>query len=254
MAISAVVLTKNEEKNLKKCLQALDFCDEILVIDDFSRDKTETVACAAGAKVFKRHLENDFAAQRNFGLKKARNEWVLFIDADEVVSKKLKSEIMTEIADPSISTVGFYLPRVNFFLGKKLSFGQAKGEKLLRLAKKGTGIWRRQVHEFWDISGKKESFKNSLLHLSDSDLAGWVEKINFYSELHAQANQKEGKNSSLVKIIFYPLFKFLDNYFLRTAFRDGVYGLVFSLLMSLHSFLAWSKLWLKQQKEKSPAV
>jgi len=247
-------LTKNEEKNLKKCLQALDFCDEVVVIDDFSRDKTEAVAYAAGAKVFKRRLENNFAAQRNFGLKKAQHEWILFVDADEIVSEELKSEIMAKITEPSLSTAGFWLPRVNFFLGKKLSFGQVKGKKLLRLARRDAGIWRRRVHEFWDVKGKKESLKNPLLHFSDANLADWVEKINFYSELHAQANQEEGKKSSLLKIIFYPISKFLDNYFLKTAFRDKVYGLVFSLLMSFHSFLAWSKLWLRQRKEKSPAV
>ena len=99
--ISVVVLTKNEEKNIEECLKTLQWCDEIVVVDDFSTDKTVSLAKRLGAKIFERNLEDDFSQQRNFGLGKATGEWVLFIDADERVSQNLASEIREQVANLS---------------------------------------------------------------------------------------------------------------------------------------------------------
>ena len=95
--ISAVTLTKNEEENIKDCLKSLEFCDERIVIDDNSTDDTVKLAIAEGAKVYQKALNSDFAAQRNFGLEKAISDWVLFIDADELISNNLSVEIMNKV-------------------------------------------------------------------------------------------------------------------------------------------------------------
>jgi len=94
MDLSAVILAKNEEENILQSIESVNFCDEIIVIDDYSKDKTTEIARNHGANVFRRRLNNDFASQRNFGLQKAKGEWVLFLDADERVSENLKKEIL----------------------------------------------------------------------------------------------------------------------------------------------------------------
>src|SRR4030043_2105237 len=113
MTITAVVLTKNCEKNIAECLGNLRWTNEIIVIDDFSEDRTAEIAERAGAKVFRRGLKNDFAAQRNFALSKANGEWVLFIDSDEIVNSSLVKNIVRRIEENQYD--GFLIPRVEYF-------------------------------------------------------------------------------------------------------------------------------------------
>ena len=123
--ISALVLTKNEEKNIKKCLQSLSWCDELILIDDYSEDKTLQIvrACHCVIKIYKRKLNNNFAAQRNFGLSKAKGDWILFIDADEVVSKSLREEIREKTKKQNgfyiSKACAFSIKRKDYFLGKE---------------------------------------------------------------------------------------------------------------------------------------
>jgi len=250
MNLTAVVLTKNEEKNIERCLESLSFAGEILVIDDYSTDKTLEIAKRFGAKVYSRLLKEDFASQRNFALSQAKYDWVLFVDADEVIPEKTKLEIISKIENPLLKEVGYFIKRDNYFLGKKLKYGEASSVYLLRLGKKDCGRWKRKVHEYWDIEGRIGRLNNKIEHYFCEDLSGFIEKINWYSELHAKANQEEGKKSSLFKILFYPIFKFFDGFVLKKGFLDGVSGFVFAFLMSFHSFLSWSKLWLSQREKK----
>jgi len=248
MNISAIILTKNEGKNLGECIRALTFCEEIIVIDDYSSDKTVEIARGLGAKVFQRSLDGNFAAQRNFGLEKATNKWVLFIDADERVSHELKEEMEKEVPAPNNSHLGYFLKRDDYFFGKKLKFGETASVSLLRLARKSAGKWMRSVHEVWEVQGRTKTLKNPLEHYPHQSLREFINDINFHSGLHAEANHQEGKHSSLVKILFWPKLHFFKNYFLRLGFLDGTEGFVLALMMSLHSFLAWSKLWLDERK------
>lgn len=170
----------------------------------------------------------DFAFERNELLKSARNEWVLFIDTDEKISKELEGEISH--LDPG-SNNGFFIKRKIIFLGKEIG-----EDKVLRLGKKNAGKWMRSVHETWEIEGKVGTLKNYIIHNTAGNIHEYIEKINLYSDMHAKANMKEGKHPNLFKIIFYPKLKLLQNLFSGRGF-------VFSMLQSFHSFLAWSKEW-----------
>lgn len=247
MILSAIILTKNEQENITDCVKSLKFADEVVVIDDFSKDKTIVKAEILGVKVVKRRLNNDFSEQRNFGLEKAKGKWILFVDADERVSKKLASEIIQAANNPLSGNTSYFLKRQDFIWGKRMKYGEVGGIKLLRLGKKGEGVWRRNVHEVWDIEGPKKIFKNPLLHYPHQNLKDFVGNINHWSSLHADANKKEEKKSSLIKIVFYPPLKLLNNLFVKKGALDGSEGFVASLMMSFHSFLSWSKLWLNQQ-------
>lgn len=247
---TAVVLTKNEEKNIEACLKSLKWCDEIVVIDDYSSDKTISIAKKSGAVVFQRNLNNDFAAQRNFGLQKAKREWVLFIDADERVSKQLTAEINRHLGGGLGRTPrGFYVKRHDFVWGKTLKHGETGYALFLRLARRGSGKWKRKVHEYWDIKSEDcDVLKNPLLHYPHPTLREFIADIERYSTIHAEENYKEEKHSNLLKIILYPKLKFFQNYFLKLGFLDGPQGFMVAMLMSFHSYLAWSKLWTIQKK------
>ena len=248
MNISAVILTKNEEKNIGECIHGLTFCEEIVVIDDYSSDKTVEIARGLRAKVFQRSLDGNFAAQRNFGLEKAANKWVLFIDADERVSKGLKDEIEKEVSVLNNPYLGYFVKRDDYIFGKKLNYGETASVRLLRLARKSAGKWARDVHEVWDVRGKTKILKNSLWHYPHQTLREFIKDINFQSDLHAEANYKEGKSSNLAKIVIWPKGKFFYNYLFKLGFLDGTEGFVLALIMSFHSFLSWSKLWIIQRK------
>lgn len=246
--ISAVVLTKNEEKLIGKCLTNLTWCDEIIVIDDDSTDNTASEARKYKAKVFKRSLNGDFSAQRNFGLEKAKGNWILFIDADEIVTDPLASEIKKKTKSTRFN--GFLANRKLIFMDKKMNGGEWGGIWLLRLAKKESGKWERAVHEEWRVKGSVGKLSSPLLHSPTNSLSEFVQKINFYSQIHARSNETEGKSSNLIKVIFWPFFKFINNYLFKRGYKDGVHGFVYAAFMSFHSYLAWSNQWIKSQKTK----
>lgn len=244
--LSAIVLTKNEEGNIADCLKSLSFCDEILVIDDNSTDKTTDIAKKLGAKVINRKLNNDFAGQRNFALKRAKNEWVLFIDADERVTEKLADEIRSVIKNNSHT--GYYLKRKDMLWGRKINHGEMGNIKLLRLAKKNAGKWERKVHEKWIVKENLSKLKNSLIHKSHQNISEFIKHVDYFSSLHSESNFKEGKRSGVFKICTMPVGHFLNNFVFKLGFIDGIEGFVIAFTMSFHSFLAWSKLYLMQKK------
>src|SRR3989344_1325800 len=147
--ISAIVLTRNSQERIQKCLGALIWCDEIVVVDDFSTDGT--LDKIKGAKVYQRKLDNDFAAQRNFGLSKSTHDWILFVDDDEIVNNKLVQEIKKVVKSGKYA--GHFLSRRDYFFGRFLSHGETASVKFLRLARKNSGVWERRVHENWQVAG-----------------------------------------------------------------------------------------------------
>jgi len=245
--ISAVIITKNEEKNIRRCILSLDFCEEIVVVDDFSSDRTVEIAKELKVRVYKHRLSDNFSLQKNYGLEKAKGDWILFVDADEYVDDKLKNGIVKEVVSDSKFN-GFWIKREDVFFGRALKHAIVNSPYYLRLVKKHKGKFRRRVHERLKVEGPLKKLKGKLVHVKDDSLSNQIASINFQSTLHAKALYNEGKRSSLVKIIFWPPVKFLKYYLLHGGFLDGTNGTLFLFLVSLHSFLGWSKLWLIQKK------
>ena len=248
--ISTVVLTHNSEKTLGNTLASLQFSDEIIVVDDDSTDKTLQIARTYKATVFKRSLNDDFAAQRNYGLGKAKGEWVLFIDADEVVPPELSREIETVTSASNSKISGYFISRQDYFGGRGLKHGETSKVQLLRLAKKQAGVWIEPVHEIWQVRGATGNLKNPIHHLPHSDVAQFLAKINRYSSIRARFLYAQGKRSSLWQIIMYPTAKFFVNYVVKLGFLDGMEGLIMAIMMSFHSFLVRAKLWTLERRIK----
>lgn len=244
--ISAVVLVKNEENNILDCLESIKSLDEIIIIDDNSDDRTLELIQNSKFKIYKRYLDGDFSAQRNFGLSKATCEWVLFIDADERISKNLLVEINDKVIENKLD--GFFIKRRDIMWGRKLNFGETGGIKLLRLARKESGKWRGKVHETWEVQGRVEVLKNDIIHYPHQTIREFLSEISLYSSIRAKELKEKNTGVSLWDVILYPKAKFFLNYFLRIGFMDGLPGFVFALMMSFHSFLVRSKLWLLMNK------
>lgn len=239
--ISAVILAKNEEKNIEDCLKSLKWCDEVIIVDDNSIDKTVNIAQGMGAKIYLRSLDN-FSNQRNFGLTKVNGEWVLFVDADERISEALAFEISNWTNGVENQYSGFYIPRVDILWGKKLKYGDSN-IKLLRLSRKGEGRWKGIVHEEWKINGNVGTLRNSIVHYPHQTVAEFLKEINFYTTLRAKELYSKKTKTNILSIFFYPSGKFILNYFLKKGLLDGTSGLIHALLMSFHSFLVRGKLW-----------
>ena len=245
MKLSAVVLTLNEEKDIGECLRSLKFCDEVLVIDSGSTDQTVKIAASLGADIYN-HAFVDFSETRNFGLKKSKGDWVLFVDSDERVPDPLKKEIIQTLGRENRYS-GFYFKRDDFMMGKWLKHGETSHSRLIRLARKGSGDWRRSVHETWHVKGKVGEFKNPLQHYSHENIEEFVKKINYYSSFDAREHFKNGKKTRLWHLLAYPVGKFIQNYLVRLGFLDSGVGLIFATLMSFNSFLIRAKLWRLQR-------
>jgi glycosyltransferase involved in cell wall biosynthesis len=242
--ISAVVLTHNEEKNIKDCLVSLSWCDEIIVIDDNSTDKTVDIIKKTKANLYVRALNNNFSDQRNFGLSKTKGEWVLFVDADERVTSQLWYEIMQHSNQSINNEAGFYIKRQDYMWGRKLRYGETGNVKFVRFAKKDAGKWEGAVHEEWKINGNLATLKNPLLHYPHKNIVNFLNEINHYTDIRAEELYNKKVKLFWPTILIYPSAKFILNYIFKLGFLDGVPGLIFALIMSFHSFLVRGKLWL----------
>ncbi len=256
--ISAVVLTKNSSKILESCLRSLTWCTEIIIVDDNSTDDTIAIAKKYKAKIYVYPLDNDFSKQRNFGLEKATGDpsvssgqdWVLFVDSDEVVSPSLRDEIELRTKNYESGIVGYFIKREDSMWGKKLEHGETGDIWLLRLAKKDSGKWQGRVHEVWRVTGKTGRLRNTLWHFPHPSVSEFLSSINLYSTLRAQELYDAHVRVSFLDIILYPKAKFFVNYILKKGFRDGIPGFLVAIMMSFHSFLVRGKLWQLQNTHR----
>lgn len=246
--ISAIILSHNSEETIGRTLTSLVWCDECIVVDDSSNDKTREIAKLHKATVYQHKLRDNFSAQRNFGLEKAKGEWVLFVDSDEVVSKALTTEIQKSL---EIDCSGFYIKRKDWMFGRPLLYGETGNIRLLRLGKKNAGTWTRPVHEVWDIKGVVGTLENHLDHFPHPNVAQFVSEINRYSTLNARFLYSQHVQVPLWHILAYPAGKFFTDYIWLQGFRDGTIGAIVALMMSMHSFLTRAKLWLLWHRQKT---
>jgi len=242
--ISAVILAKNEEKNIKRAIESVQFCKEITVVDDGSKDETAHIAEKFGAKVKKRSMTGDFAGQRNFAMKDTLCDWILFIDADEEVTSSLQKSCIE--ASNNFQKSAYYIKRRDFWWGKELRFGEtqkARNKGIIRLVKKNSGSWMGNVHEIFYTAKSTGTLDGFLNHYPHPTVKEFLSDINTYSSLRAKELFNQGKKTNILEIIIYPFSKFFLNYFLCLGFLDGPAGFAYSFFMSFHSFLVRAKLY-----------
>ena len=235
MPISAFLITLNEEERIASALDLLKWTDEQIVVDGGSADRTCAIATDKGAKVYRRPFDN-FENQKNYALSLARHEWVLSVDADESVPPALGQEIQNTIASPG-ALDGYYLKRVNYFLGTPLRFGGQNNERVLRLFRKSRGTFHGIVHEEVSISGPVGNLKNVLIHKSTATLSDYYRKLHAYTDLESNRMVAEGRIPSVLKTVFFPPGKWLVNYIFRGGFLDGRSGFFYHGLSCYYGWL-----------------
>ena len=240
--IAAIVLAKNEAENLPKCLESVKWCDQIVVVDDNSTDDTVKLAKKLGASILSHPLNGNYSAQRNWALSHIKSPWVLFLDADEILSAKLVGEIKAAIS--RVDYKGYLLPRLDFMWGKKLLHGDVGGVKLLRLARRGAGEWQGAVHETWAIEGRVGTLKHPVYHYPHRHLADFLRRLNTYSSLRAQEFFASHRHTNVFEITLGPVFRFIYLYVIKLGFLDGTPGFIHAMSMSFYMFLVAGKLWL----------
>ncbi len=239
MKISAALITRNEEKNIADCIGSLSFCDEIIIVDSFSRDDTCAIARNLRAKVSQREFK-DFASQKNFAISLASHPWVFLVDADERVPEELAKEIRKELAAPTAEC--YWLRRENNIFGRWMKQGQSRQDYQLRLIQKKDAHFEGVVHERLCPIGRSKKLKNPLLHYSTRTVAQYMQKLNHYTTLESRAvsgEAKIGRTSLSVR----PLAVFFRMIFIQESWRDGLEGFMFTVLSAYYEFIKLAKTW-----------
>ncbi|MCC7494617.1 MAG: glycosyltransferase family 2 protein [Fimbriimonadaceae bacterium] len=237
--IAAVLIVKNEATVLPRCLASLGWVDQLVVVDDESSDATREVATAAGAQVYTRRLDR-FDTQRNWARAQATCDWILSIDADEVVPAELAAEIQEVIARPDAADV-YGIPFVHQMLGRWIWRG-GWGDPLTRLFRRHVE-WSGAVHEQVRHAASFGTLRYAMLHYSHRNVAEFLRKLDRYTDQEAAARAAEGRAPAGWKMLLSPLRDFLRRYVVLGAWRDGTAGLVLAVLMACYIFVARAKAW-----------
>jgi glycosyltransferase involved in cell wall biosynthesis len=244
--ISVIVITKDEEKNISACLKSVEWVDELIVVDSESTDRTVEISRQFTDKVFIRKWEG-YVPQKRYALNLTSNEWVLSLDADERITPELKDEIL-KISPDNFS--GFKIRRKNFLLKKEItSCGWEKDYQLRLLKKDKTSFSDRLVHEKFLVDGDVATLNNPMHHYTFSSFSDYLNKINYYTSLKAQELFRKKKRIGGWTIFSHTVSAFFAFFIFRKGFKDGVYGLIISMLHSVSTMMNYIKLWELQNKK-----
>lgn len=240
LGVSAVVITLNEECNIERCLESLRFADEIVVVDSCSTDRTVELARRYTDRVSTREFTG-FSDQWNAAIDETREEWVLIVGADEVVSDKLAVEIEEAMAG---DCDGYRMPRRTWFLDRPIRYCGWYPDYQLRLARKSRArMPDRLVHETLEVDGRIGTLKHDLVHFSYPTLDDYTRKMVHYSRAAAEQKLRDGRRFRITDILFTPWLTFLRVYVAQLGFRDGLHGLMLSVLAGCSTALRYAMLW-----------
>lgn len=246
MRISATVITYNEEKHIKKCIDSLSkVADEIVVVDSFSTDQTESI-CRSYEKV--RFIENRFEGyveQKQFGIEQAVYDWIISLDGDECLSDRLIQEIREIKQGPASCSQAYSMPRLNNYCGRWIRHGAWYPDRKIRFWNRRSGSWGGTnphdtvvLHE----GTRAKKLNGDILHYTIPNLDAHVEQSNKFSGIAAQELVKSGSSQcATFKLIFNPPFVFLKQYFLKLGFLDGFYGFTIAFISAHSKFLKYAK-------------
>jgi glycosyltransferase involved in cell wall biosynthesis len=243
--ISVCLATYNEEQNIKDCLESVKWADEIIMVDGSSTDKTVTIAKKYTDKITIRENPLMFHINKQKAFDQATGDWILYLDADERVSVKLKTEILKAVKGKND---GYFIPRKNIIFGKWIKNEFWYPDYQLRLFRKGKAFLPcKSVHEQPQLKGRTGHLKNPLVHENYRSVDQFLGKISrLYSKNDAQVHLAKGKKVQWFDAIGFPIREFLATFFARKAYRDGLHGLVLSLFQAFSAFVTFARIWESQ--------
>ncbi|MGB9911240.1 MAG: glycosyltransferase family 2 protein [Microgenomates group bacterium] len=242
--LTAVILTKNEEKNLGECLDNLSWVKEIIVVDDFSTDETVKIAKKFSARVYQRRLDN-FSSQRNWALNKVKTKWVLMIDADERVTPEFRKEVEKVIKEDKYD--GFRFPRKNIIFGKWIKHTGWYPDWQLHLFKTKKGKYQGKVHEQLILEGKVGEINVPLVHYNYHSISQYLQKLDRYTTLTAEILREKNYKFEYQDLIIKPAEEFFRRFFVEKGWKDGIHGLALCLLQAFSELVVYLKIWEKEK-------
>jgi len=244
--LSVVIITKNEEKKIRGCLESITWVDEIIVVDSFSSDATVRICSEFTEKIHVRAWPG-YASQKNFGIEQATGDWILVLDADERVSEPLREELRALLASTQLH-MAYQIPFKNY-LGKHwLAHGGLYPDYHPRLFRRNAARYgHREIHESLEISGSVGRLQGEIQHQTYEDIASYLHKVNYYTTLEAEHLDHEGFQVHWWHF-FKPIARFVKFYFRKKGYKDGIFGLTSAVLLSLYTFLIYAKV---QERRKA---
>ncbi len=251
ITISGIIIAKNSEKIIGRCVKSLGFCDEITVIDTGSSDNTREAAKKLGCNVFDYDKKGSYSDWRNFGKEKTKGEFIFYLDTDEEVSEELKKDILELIKDWDDSVGCFAIPRKNIILGKWLKHGGWYPDYVIRLFKKDCLIeWQNLLHERPLYKGRLEYLNSEIVHHKENNLKDMVIKTNKWSEIEGKLMFDAGHPSMTIPRFITAMFReFWFRFVKNLAFLDGGEGIIMGLYQVYSRFISYAKLWELQIKD-----
>jgi len=241
--ISAVITTFNEERNIADCIESLLWCDEVVVVDSFSTDRTPEIA-RAYEKV--RLLQRPYmgsASQKNWSMDQTQYEWILIFDADERCTPELQAEI-TALLAAGPETEAYTIKRRVYFMDRVIRFSGWQHDRVVRLLRRGAGRYpNKRVHADMHTKSPASVLASHMLHYMIDSFQQYLPRIVTYGYWGAAQGWKTGHKSGLTEVFGRPVWRFLRMYVLQFGFLDGMAGLVFCMLQAFGTYLKWAVLW-----------
>ena len=239
--LSAVIITFNEARNIKRCIASLQYvADEIVVIDSFSTDATPSICKGLNVQFHQREWKG-YSKQKNYGNGLASNDWILSVDADEVLSEELNSAILFEKENGK--GFNFSFNRLTNYCGKWIKHSGWYPDTKVKMFNRTEDDWKGEVHETLTVDlNSVKRLKGDLLHYSYNSVSDHVSRTDVYSTLGAKELFGKGKRASMLKLLFNPWLKFNRMYFIKLGFLDGMAGFTIALITAYGTFLKYIKL------------
>ena len=250
LALTALIITFNEENNIAALIEDIDFAEEIIVVDSYSTDNTVKIAQSYQNTKIVQHTFENYAAQRNFAISLATNPWILFLDADERLTPALKEEIIQTLLRKNYHSA-YYFYRISMFKNSKINFSGRQTEKIFRLFRKDKCHYdlQKTVHEKLIISGTIGTLKHKLIHFSYTNYTTYKLKMIRYGLLKAGDELLKGTNPSVFHFYIRPMYQFIYLYVIRLGVLDGKKGMIISYLNALSVYVRFQEL--KKLRSKS---
>ena len=249
MTLSVIVIARNNEATLRRCLESVAWADEIVVVDSGSTDRTVEIARGFTSNV---HQTPDFPGhgpQKNRALDRATRDWILSLDSDEWVTAELRSELEAAMASPG-DKAAFFMPRRSRFCGRFMRHSGWWPDYVTRLWRRGAARFSEDhTHDRVIVEGKLGRLRQPVMHEAVTDLEQMLVKINMYSSSSAAMFHKEGRQASMFTALLHGGWAFFRTYILRLGFLDGREGLMLAVINAENSYYRYAKLMLLAERE-----
>ncbi|MCC6392517.1 MAG: glycosyltransferase family 2 protein [Bryobacterales bacterium] len=240
MKISATIIARDEERNIARAIESLRCCDEIVVVDSGSIDRTMEIARELGARVVESPWRG-YAGQKNYATEQARYDWILSIDADEALSESLEADIwLLKKNGPEYDA--YTMPRLAQYLGKWILHGGWYPDRKIRLYRRDKACWTGEyVHESVTVTGTLGHLNSNLLHYTCQSFTEHLRTMDRYTTLAAEELVARGRNITWRHMLLDPMWTFFRTYFVRRGYLDGMEGMAIAYMAMLYSFLKYAK-------------